>query len=80
MRPNSGKIWHAIQVASYKKIDRYAEELHLDQKDMYNCPVVLIDPYATSELNFIRWEFDPHEAAERLKWMRTRWRSGKTAH
>lgn len=80
MRPNSGKIWHAIQVASYKKLDRYAEELHLDSKDMYNCPVALIDPYATSDLNFIRWEFDPHEGAERLKWMRARWRAGKTAH
>jgi UDP-2,3-diacylglucosamine pyrophosphatase LpxH len=80
MRPSSGKIWHAVQVASYKKIDRYAEELNLDAKDMYNMPVALIDPYASSPINFIRLEFDPFEAAERLKWMRARWRSGKTAH
>lgn len=79
MRPSSGKIWHALQVASYKKLDRYAEELNLDAKDLYSCPVALVDPYAGSALNFIRWEFDPHEAAERLKWMRSRWRSGKSA-
>ena len=80
MRPTSGKIWHAIQVASYKKIDRYAEELHLDSKDMYNMPVALIDPYAREDINYIRWEFDPHEGAERLRWMRQRWKAGKTTH
>lgn len=79
MRPSSGKIWHALQVASYKKLDRYAEELNLDSKDLYNMPVALIDPYATSDLNYIRFEFDPHEGAERLKWMRQRWRAGKSA-
>lgn len=79
MRPNSSQMWHAVQVASYKKIDRYAEELNLDSKDLYNCPVALIDPHATSDLNFIRFEFDPHEGAERLKWMRQRWKSGKSS-
>lgn len=79
MRPSSEKMWHALQVASYKKIDRYAEELGLDSKDLYNCPVALIDPYASSEINFIRFEFDPNEGAERLKWMRQRFNSGKSA-
>jgi UDP-2,3-diacylglucosamine pyrophosphatase LpxH len=78
-RPNSDRIWHALQVASYKKIDRYAEELNLDAKDLYACPVALIDPNAKTEINFIRFEFDPHEAALRLKWMRDRWASGKSA-
>lgn len=72
-------MWHALQIASYKKIDRYAEELNLEPKDLYNCPVALIDPYATSEINFIRWEFDPHEAAERLAWMRGRFKQGKSS-
>ena len=72
-------MWHAIQIASYKKIDRYADELNLDPKDLYNCPVALIDPYATSQVNFIRWEFDPYEGAERLKWMRKRFKEGKSA-
>jgi hypothetical protein len=72
------RMWHALQIASYKKLDDYVEELNLERKDLYNCPVALIDPYATSDINFIRFEFDPHEAAERLKWMRTRWEQAKT--
>lgn len=72
-------MWHAVQIASYKKIDDYVEELNLERKDLYNCPVALIDPYAREEINFIRFEFDPNEAAERLKWMRGRWESAKNA-
>lgn len=79
MRPSSEQIWHALQVASYKTLDRYAEELNLPPHDMYTCPVALIDPYAKSEINFIRFEFDPHEAAERLAWMRSRWAAGKSS-
>ena len=79
MRPSSERMWHALQVASYKKIDRYAEERNLDPKDLYNCPVALIDPYASSEINFIRFEWDPREGADRLAWMRKRWELGKSA-
>lgn len=79
MRPSSGEMWHALQVASYKKIDRYAEELNLDSKDLYNCPVALIDPYATSPVNYIRFEFDPHEGAERLTWMQKRFQQRKSS-
>ncbi|MES0134519.1 hypothetical protein NKJ88_06085 [Mesorhizobium sp. M0016] len=79
MRPSSERMWHGLQIASYKKIDRYAEELNLDPKDLYNCPVALIDPHATNEVNFIRFEFDPHEGAERLKWMQQRYQAGKSA-
>ncbi len=79
MRPSTDQMWHALQVASYKKIDRYAEELNLDSKDLYNCPVALIDPYASNQVNFIRFEFDPHEGAERLKWMRQRFEQGKSS-
>jgi hypothetical protein len=73
------KMWHAVQVASYKKVDRYAEELNLPDNNIYTCPVALIDPYASKEVNFIRWEFDPYEGAERLKWMRARFNAGKSA-
>lgn len=67
------QMWHAVQVASYKKVDDFAEELGLLPCDLYCCPVAIINPYATSEINFIRWEFDPFEGAERLKWERKRW-------
>jgi hypothetical protein len=71
----SQTMWHAVQVASYKQIDRYAEDLNLVDKSIYQCPVAIIDPYAKHEMNFVRWEFDPFEGAERLKWMRDRWAS-----
>lgn len=72
-------MWHAIRVGSYKTIDRYAEELNLLDRSLYQCPVALIDPNASNELNFIRWEFDPNEAKERIKWMRNRYKKGKSA-
>ncbi|MDH7796440.1 MULTISPECIES: hypothetical protein [unclassified Beijerinckia] len=65
------KMWSALQVASYKKYDEYPVELGLPAKDLYNCPVAIIDPKA-SDINLIRWEFDPFEGAERLKWEQSR--------
>lgn len=79
IHPGSQEMWHAVQVASYKKIDKYAEQLILEDKALYSCPVALIDPSATNEMNFIRFEFDPEEGAERLAWMRKRWAESKSA-
>ncbi|BCJ91771.1 hypothetical protein IZ6_25060 [Terrihabitans soli] len=73
------RMWHAIQVAAYKKIDDYADEIGAERQDPYQCPVALIDPSASNPINYIRWEFDPEEGAERLKWMRSRFESGKSA-
>jgi hypothetical protein len=72
-------MWHALRIASYKRLDRYAEDLNLVDKSLYVCPVALIDPQATDPVNFIRWEFDPFEGAERLKWMRARYEAGRSA-
>ena len=66
------RMCHALQVASYKALDDYADELGLPKRDLYQCPVALIDPHATSPVNFVRFEFDPFEGAERIKWMRSR--------
>jgi len=74
----SERMYHAVQVGSYKRFDRYVEELNLEDNNLYTCPVALIDPEATSQLNFIRWEFDPFEAALRLAWMRKRWAEAKS--
>jgi hypothetical protein len=65
------RMWHAVQISSYKEIDEYPVELGLSPADMYRCPVALIDPKAADPVNFIRWEFDPHEGAKRLKWLRS---------
>ena len=66
------RMFHAVQVCSYKAIDDYPVELGLTPADFFVCPVALIDPRATNPLNFIRWEFDPNEGAERLAWLRSR--------
>jgi hypothetical protein len=66
------RMWHAVQVASYKEIDEYPVELGLMPADLYQCPVALINPQAADPLNFIRWEFDPNEGATRLAWERKR--------
>jgi hypothetical protein len=67
------RMFHAIQVASYKEIDEYPVELGLSPADLFQCPVAIINPNTEGPLNFIRWEFDPHEGAERLTWERDRW-------
>lgn len=71
-----GRMWHAVRMASYKKLDEYVEQLDLEPSPGYECPVCIIDPEATSDVNLVRWEWDPFEAAKRLKWMRDDWRRG----
>jgi hypothetical protein len=66
------RMWHAVQVASYKEIDDFPIELGLSPADLFQCPVAIIDPNAAEPLNFIRWEFDPQEGAARLGWERKR--------
>jgi hypothetical protein len=74
------KPFHAIRIASYKSIDRYANDLNLQDKSAFVCPVALIDPNASDPMNFIRWEFEPEEGAERLHWMRQRFEEGRSLH
>ena len=42
--PASGIISHAIRIASYKEMDRYAEEKGLPDQNIFKCPVTIIDP------------------------------------
>lgn len=74
--PGAERAFHAVQVGTYKEIDNYGDAIGAENLNLYTCPVALVDPYARSPLNFIRWEFDPEEAAERLEWMRGRWARG----
>jgi hypothetical protein len=75
----TSRIFHAIRIASYKAYDRYADELNLQDRAAFSCPVAIIDPNA-DDLNFVRWELTPEEGAERLAWMRSRYERGKTVH
>lgn len=70
--PASGLISHALQVASFKRMDEYANRLGLDDRNIFNCPVTIIDPkYADDDNRKITTIFNPFEAAEYLKWKRS---------
>ena len=69
--PSSGLISHALQVASFKIMDNYAEKLGLDDKNIFNCPVTIIDPqYDDHDNRLITTIFNPIEASEYLTYKR----------
>jgi len=71
--PANGLISHALQVASFKIMDSYADKLGLDDKNIFNCPVTIIDPqYADDDNRLITTIFDPEEAADYLTWKRSK--------
>lgn len=71
--PASGLISHALQVASYKTYDRYAEEKALRDQTIFMCPVTVIRPeFADDDPRLITTFFDPESAADYLKYLRGR--------
>ncbi len=69
--PASGLISHALQVASFKIMDNYADKLGLDDKNIFNCPVTIIDPrYEDDDNRLITTIFNPEVASEYLKYLR----------
>jgi hypothetical protein len=71
--PASGLISHALQVASFKNIDAYADKLGLEDKNIFNAPVTVIDPrYDDDDTRLITTFFNPFEGAEYLKWKRAK--------
>mgnify|MGYP003149989410 FL=1 len=76
--PSSGLISHGIQVASFKIFDSYAEKLGLDDRNIFNCPVTIIDPrYEDNDNRLITTIFNPLEGAEFLKFKREQWKKEK---
>jgi hypothetical protein len=71
--PATRRISHALQIASYKTYDRYAEERGFPDQNVFVCPVTIIDPsYEDTDPRFITTLFDPGEGAEYLTWKRKR--------
>ena len=69
--PASGLISHALQVASFKIMDNYADKLGLDDKNIFNCPVTIIDPqYKDNDNRLITTIFNPIVASEYLTYKR----------
>ena len=76
--PASGIISHALQVASFKIIDGYAEKLGLDDRNIFNAPVTIIDPYYEDDDNrLITTIFNPYEGAKFLEYKRKQWKEHK---
>ena len=77
--PSTGLISHGIQVASFKIVDNYADKLGLDDRNIFNCPVTIIDPqYEDSDNRLITTIFNPLEGAEYLTFKRKQWKANKT--
>ena len=69
--PASGIVGHCIQVGSYKRLDRYAQERGFRDQMISPCAVTVIDPAASeAELVHVFWE--PAAAADYLTWLRSR--------
>jgi hypothetical protein len=69
--PATGLISHALRIASYKEIDRYAAEKGLPDQNVFKCPVTIIDPqYDDNDNRLITTIFDPEEGCDYLAWKR----------
>ena len=72
-QPTDGLVSHAIQVASYKIYDRYAEERALRDQAIFNAPVTVIDPrYADDDKRLVTFLPDLESGADYLTWLRQR--------
>lgn len=70
--PIKDLVWHAIQLASFKKIDDYADVLGKDAKRYGESCVTIIHPQAKTSLDFVKVYWDVEEGADFLKWLRRR--------
>ena len=69
--PASGLISHALQVASFKILDSFADKMGLDDRNVFNCPVTIIDPrWEDDDNRLITTIFNPETAAEYLNFLR----------
>ena len=77
--PSSGLISHALQVASFKIYDSYADKLGLDDKNIFNCPITIIDPRFDDDDNrLITTIFDPIMGSKYLTFLRQEWKQENT--
>ena len=73
--PATGLISHALQVASFKNIDKFADKMGLDDKNIFNAPVTVIDPqYDADDTRMVTTIFNPYEAADFLTYKREKWK------
>jgi len=69
--PSNGLVSHALRVASYKSLDRYAIEKGLPDQNIFACPVTIVQPqYADDDVRLVTTIFDPELAADFLTHLR----------
>lgn len=69
-QPNE-RISHCVQVASYKVLDRYAEEAGFEDKHISPGVMFVVDPHATDEAAFVTTFFNTDRGVEFLKHLRS---------
>lgn len=70
--PESGKVLHCIQVASYKIYDRYAREKGFRDQSLSPCVVTVINPEATDPVDLIQIFWNPITGADYLTYLRSK--------
>lgn len=70
--PWTGKITHCVQVASYKVVDDYADEISADPAHVSSSATIIIDPEEREPRRRVHVVHDPDEGAEYLTWKRAR--------
>lgn len=72
LKADSGKIMHAIQVASYKLFDRYALEKGFRDQNISPAVVTIVDPAAKNPNQLITVFHDVDDGVDFLAWKRSR--------
>lgn len=76
---HAGHVWHALQVASYKRVDDHALALGFDEKRHGAAVLTVIDPHARNETGLVSVHWDIEAGARFLTSLREGWREQKVA-
>jgi len=68
--PETGKVMHCLQVASYKRYDRYAREKGFRDQSLSPCVVTIINPEAEDPVDLIQVFWNSETAVRYLKMLR----------
>ena len=77
--PASGKVSHALRIASYKHWDSFAASKGFPDQNIFECPTLIIDPERKDDRHRVQVVLDPAEAAEYLTWKRDKWKAREGA-
>jgi hypothetical protein len=73
--PETGRVCHAVRVASYKIYDRYAKERGFRDQHISPCALTVIDPsLPDTHGDMVKLFWDPFEGADYLKFKRKKFK------